>query len=186
MCLQEFTGRYVEGLALTAAANVCSEAMARDIFADVLQKMSSSNPFIKKKACLCMINVLNKVPDMVEDMIKTLPTLLADEDHGVLISGTALFSPPFNTVAISLTLYVLRKAPSYIPKFRKLVPRLIKKMKVIISGSFKSEYNIGGVPDPFLQVELLKLLCLLATNDADSSDQLGDLLALVGLEGRVQ
>ena len=92
VCVQEITGRYVEGLALTAAANVCSEAMARDIFADVLQKMSSSNPFIKKKACLCMINVLNKVPDMVEDMVKTLPTLLADEDHGVLISGTCPFS----------------------------------------------------------------------------------------------
>ena len=89
--LEHFTVRYVEGLALTAAANVCSEAMARDIFADVLQKMSSSNPFIKKKACLCMVNVLSKVPDMVEDMIKTLPTLLADEDHGVLISGNCLF-----------------------------------------------------------------------------------------------
>lgn len=66
-----------------------------------------------------------------------------------------------------------------IPKFRKLVPRLIKKMKVIISGGFKSEYNVGGVPDPFLQVEMLKLLCLLATNDHDSSDMLGDLLAFV-------
>ena len=74
---------------------------------------------------------------------------------------------------------MLGKVPSYVPKFRKLVPRLIKKMKVIISGSFKSEYNIGGVPDPFLQVEMLKLLCLLATNDAESSDQLGDLLAFV-------
>lgn len=66
-----------------------------------------------------------------------------------------------------------------IPKFRKLVPRLIKKMKVIISGGFKSEYNVGGVPDPFLQVEMLKLLCLLATNDHDCSDMLGDLLAFV-------
>ena len=57
------------------------------------------------------------------------------------------------------------------------MPRLIKKMKVIISGGFKSEYNVGGVPDPFLQVEMLKLLCLLATNDADSSDALGESLA---------
>ena len=82
-----FTRSYVVGLALTAAANVCSEAMARDIFTDVLQKLSSSNPFIKKKACLCMINILNKIPEMVEDMMKSLPSLLADEDHGVLISG---------------------------------------------------------------------------------------------------
>ena len=83
------------------------------------------------------------------------------------------------TAAVSLTSFILHKNPSMIPKFRKLVPRLIKKMKVIISGGFKSEYNVGGVPDPFLQVEMLKLLCLLATNDHDSSDMLGDLLAFV-------
>lgn len=77
---------------------------------------------------------------------------------------------------------MLKKSPALIPKFRKLVPRLIKKMKTIISGGFKSEYNVGGVPDPFLQVEMLKLLCMLATNDHDSSDALGDLLALVGLK----
>ena len=82
---------YVAGLALTAAANVCSESMARDIFSDVLAKMSSSNPFIKKKACLCMINILNKIPEMIEDVVKALPTLLSDEDHGVLISGKDCF-----------------------------------------------------------------------------------------------
>ena len=35
------------------------------------------------------------------------------------------------------------------------------------------------MPDPFLQVEMLKLLCLLATHDTESSDALGDLLAFV-------
>lgn len=78
---------YVAGLALTAAANVCSESMARDIFSDVLLRMSSSDPYLRKKACLCMISVLSKIPEMVDDMIKSLPTLLSDEDHGVLISG---------------------------------------------------------------------------------------------------
>ena len=82
-------------------------------------------------------------------------------------------------VAVSLTNFVLKKNPSYITKFRKLVPRLIKKMKVVISSGFKSEYIVGSVPDPFLQVEMLKLLCLLATNDHESSDMLGDLLAFV-------
>ena len=86
MIWKSFTS-YIAGLALTAATNVCSESMARDIFSDVLLRLSNSDPFIRKKACLCMISVLAKIPEMVEDMIKTLPTLLADEDHGVLISG---------------------------------------------------------------------------------------------------
>lgn len=67
--------------------------MARDIFSDVLLRMSCSDPFIRKKACLCMISVLTKIPEMVDDMIKSLPTLLSDEDHGVLISGTVSLSP---------------------------------------------------------------------------------------------
>ena len=87
MNLNCFIYSYIAGLALTAAANVCSESMARDIFSDVLQRMQCSDPFLKKKACLCMINVLEKVPEMIDDMIKVLPPLLSDEDHGVLISG---------------------------------------------------------------------------------------------------
>ena len=49
----------------------------------------------------------------------------------------------------------------------------------MISAGFKSEYNVGGVPDPFLQVEMLKLLCMLARNDAKSSEMLVEVLAQV-------
>ena len=38
---------------------------------------------------------------------------------------------------------------------------------------------MGGVPDPFLQVEMLKLLCMLARNDAKSSEMLVEVLAQV-------
>ena len=74
---------------------------------------------------------------------------------------------------------MLKKNPSYIPKFRKLIPSLNKKLKNVISAGFKSEYNVGGVPDPFLQVEMLKLLCMLARNDAKSSEMLVEVLAQV-------
>ena len=33
-------------------------------------------------------DIFTKVPELTEDMIKSLPTLLGDEDHGVLISGS--------------------------------------------------------------------------------------------------
>ncbi|KAK8793438.1 hypothetical protein WA158_004797 [Blastocystis sp. Blastoise] len=158
---------YISGLALTAAGNICSEPMARDIFNDVALRLDSSNPFLKKKACLCLITLLGKVPDLFDNVVKKLPQLIVEEDHGVLISG------------LSLIHYSLTNFPEYIPKFRKLVPRLQKRLRTIISGGYKSEHSVTGVPDPFLQVEILKLLSLLCHGDVDSSDILSDILALI-------
>ena len=69
--------------------------MARDIFADVLQRMNCSDPFLKKKACICMISVLSKVPEMTEDMIKAGHLALEDPNIDVVIMGLQPIAPGF-------------------------------------------------------------------------------------------
>ena len=61
--------------------------MARDVFPVVKNLLSCDNPYLKKKACLAMITIIQLVPDMIEDMVRSLPKLLCDSDHGVLVSG---------------------------------------------------------------------------------------------------
>ena len=158
---------YIAGLALTAAGNLCSEPMARDILSDVALRLESSNPTLKKKACLCLITLLEKVPDLFENVVRKLPQLIVEEDHGVFLSGLTLIE------------FCLQQFPEYIPKFRKLVPRLVKRLRTIISGGYKSEHSVNGVPDPFLQARLLSLLSLLCHNDVDTSDILSDILAMI-------
>lgn len=54
--------------------------------------MHHENPYIRKKVCLSMIKIISVVPELIDDMVKSLPTLLLDNDHGVLISGFRSFS----------------------------------------------------------------------------------------------
>ena len=42
-----------------------------------------------------------------------------------------------------------------------------------------AEYDIAGITDPFLQAKILRLLRILGTKSADSSDEMNDILAQV-------
>lgn len=78
-------------LALTFCGNCCCEPLARDVFPEIVPFMHHENLYIRKKVCLSMIKIVTVVPELIEDMIKSLPTLLLDNDHGVLISGFELY-----------------------------------------------------------------------------------------------
>ena len=77
-------------LALTFCGNCCCEPLARDVFPEIVPFMHHENLYIRKKVCLSMIKIISVVPELIDDMIKSLPTLLLDNDHGVLISGLDL------------------------------------------------------------------------------------------------
>ena len=127
--------------------------------------------------------MLSKAPDLIDGLVRSIPVLLVDNDHGVLISGTMHYSP--FTLAIQLTLVILEQSPSYIPRFRKLVPRLIKRLRVVASGNGKAECAIGSVPDPFVQIMMLKLLRVLALEDAGATESVADVVTSVGIRGVV-
>lgn len=152
---------------MTFCGNRCNEPLARDVFPEVIPLYSSDNPYIRKKACLASIKLISIVPDLLDDMVRSLPTLLNDDNHGVFVS------------AIQLTKETLRIAPTYIPRFRKLIPRLCKRLRSVISGNGKSECYVGSVPDPFVQTQLLQLLHLLAENDDESTEVVMDTVSLV-------
>ena len=78
-------------LALTFCGNCCCEPLARDVFPEIVPFMHHENLYIRKKVCLSMIKIVTVVPELIDDMIKSLPTLLLDNDHGVLISGFELY-----------------------------------------------------------------------------------------------
>ena len=125
-----------------------------------------------------MIRMLSKAPDLIDGLVRSIPVLLVDNDHGVLISGTVNYS--LFTLAIQLTLVILDQSPDYIPRFRKLVPRLIKRLRVVASGNGKAECAIGSVPDPFVQVMMLKLLRVLAMDDESATESVADVVTSVG------
>ena len=75
-------------MALTFCGNRCCDPLARDVFTEILPILSGDNSYLKKKAALALTKIIQLVPDLIEDMVKLLPALLSDSDHGVLVSGS--------------------------------------------------------------------------------------------------
>ena len=172
--------KFVAGLALCTIGNLATADMSRDLAPEVDKHLKAENPYLRKKANLAMARCLTKCPDMVEDFIERVVTLLKDKNHGVMITVVQLMTQvlmidyqnaveegenPFDTDC--------RKA------FLRLVPMLVKMLRNLLSSGYSPEYEIAGISDPFLQVQLLTLLRLLGAKNEKASEEMNDVLAQV-------
>ena len=74
---------------------------------------------------------------------------------------------------------LIEVSPKCVTIFRSQVPTLVRALKNLVLNNYKPEHDVGGITDPFLQVELLRLLAVLGHGDVDASDEMSDLLAQV-------
>ncbi|PFH34313.1 adaptin n terminal region domain-containing protein [Besnoitia besnoiti] len=161
--------QYVNGLALTALGNIGTAEMCGAIMTQVEDLLRCSNPFIRKKAALCGVRLVKRVDDCEEKLVACLPALLADRNHGVLISACALITA------------LVEKNPGLVDGLRSHIQSLVKSLKACLTAGYAhaAEYDIAGITDPFLQCRLLRVLALLAKGDSASSASLSDVLAHV-------
>ncbi|KAG0558689.1 hypothetical protein KC19_10G046900 [Ceratodon purpureus] len=161
------TNQFIVGLALCALGNICTAEMARDLAPEVEKLLHSNNSYIRKKAALCSVRIVRKVPDLVEYLTIPASGLLTDKHHGVLVSGVKLCTELCQANELALE------------HFRKHVSTMVRVLKNLVVSGYAPEYDINGITDPFLQIRLLRLLRLLGKNDADVSDIMSDILAQV-------
>lgn len=81
---------YVVGLALATFGNIASEEMARDLSEEVARLMGSSNTYIRRKAAICAMRIVRKVPDLLDHFSGRTKQLLSDKNHGVLLCAVTL------------------------------------------------------------------------------------------------
>ncbi|XP_004509843.1 AP-1 complex subunit gamma-2-like [Cicer arietinum] len=162
------TNQYIVGLALCALGNICSAEMARDLAPEVERLLQFRDPNIRKKAALCSIRIIKKVPDLAENFVNPATALLREKHHGVLITGVQLCTElcKVNSEALEHT----RK---------KCTEGLVRTLKDLANSPYSPEYDIAGITDPFLHIKLLRLLRALGEGDADASDSMNDILAQV-------
>eukprot|EP00928_Gymnodinium_smaydae_P077105 TRINITY_DN6028_c0_g1_i2.p1 TRINITY_DN6028_c0_g1~~TRINITY_DN6028_c0_g1_i2.p1 ORF type:complete len:875 (+),score=226.66 TRINITY_DN6028_c0_g1_i2:116-2626(+) len=161
--------QYVNGLALCALGNIASPEMCRALSREIEKMLSSSNPYIRKKAALCAARVIRKVEEVEDKFNRCLASLLDDRNHGVLISSCGLLTT------------LLELNPSYVKEFRRQIPMLVRMLRNLVTSGYgnAAEYDVAGIIDPFLQVKILRLLRMLGTNSVDASDEMNDILASV-------
>uniref|UniRef100_A0A674PAJ4 AP-1 complex subunit gamma n=1 Tax=Takifugu rubripes TaxID=31033 RepID=A0A674PAJ4_TAKRU len=161
------SNQYIQSLALCTLACMGSAEMCRDLAPEIERLLRASNSYVKKKAALCAVHIVRKVPDLGELFASAARSLLTEKNHGVLHGAVVLITQ------------LCGQSPEALKRFRKAVPDLIQIMKSLIVSGYSPEHDVSGVSDPFLQVRILRLLRILGHNHEAASDTMNDLLAQV-------
>ena len=172
--------QYVVGLALCTLGNIASIEMSRDLFLEVESLLSTANPYIRRKAALCAMRIVRKVPDLQEHFINKAKALLSDRNHGVLLCGLTLVTTLCEADEGEMD-EDEDEQPSRgtVEMVRPLVPQLVRTLKSLTSSGYAPEHDVSGITDPFLQVKILRLFRVLGRGDAATSEQINDILAQV-------
>ncbi|KAI9003185.1 Clathrin/coatomer adaptor, adaptin-like protein [Gaertneriomyces semiglobifer] len=158
----------VVGLALCTLGNISSQEMARDLAPEVEKLLSSSNSYVRKKAALCALRIIKKVPDLLENFVSRAKQLLNERNHGVLLTG------------ITLLIEMCKASPEVTKDLRThSVSVLVRHLKNLVTAGFSPEHDVNGITDPFVQVKILRLMRILGKGDVEASEAMNDILAQV-------
>uniref|UniRef100_A0A8D3BJU6 AP-1 complex subunit gamma n=1 Tax=Scophthalmus maximus TaxID=52904 RepID=A0A8D3BJU6_SCOMX len=163
--------QYVQGLALCTLGCMGSSEMCRDLAGEVEKLLKTSNSYLRKKAALCAVHVIRKVPELMEMFLPATKNLLSEKNHGkckwfIRIEFAGSQEMCFSCVIADFVLF-------------PLVPQLVRILKNLIMSGYSPEHDVSGISDPFLQVRILRLLRILGKSDDDSSEAMNDILAQV-------
>jgi len=159
--------QYISGLACCSIGNIASPEICRDLSPEVEKLMVGSNPFVSKKAALCAIRILRKCPELVDTFTERIGTLLGSRNHAVLLTSLKLMRE-----------IIITDVDMVLP-LRRHVTTLIAALKNLVLSGYAPEHDVHGIVDPFLQVEILRVLRLLGKGHSETSDQMNDILAQV-------
>jgi len=119
------------------------------------------------------MRICRKVPDLQEHFLEKATTLLSDRNHGVLLCGLTLVTSLCEADEAE------GGEEGIVEKFRPFSGGLVRTLKALASSGYAPEHDVTGITDPFLQVKILQLLRVLGRGDAQTSEQINDILAQV-------
>ena len=154
-------------LALNAIGDICTKDMCNELGMTVSNLLNSNNSNIKKKAACASTYIIRKCPELIENFIDKVPSLLEDKTHSVCLTG------------INLALEIIRQKPEFISKIKKYHEMFVKLEKNLLSISYAPEFDVNGITDPFLQAKILEIMKFTVKNNKNLSDELGDLFVSV-------
>ncbi|XP_074090932.1 AP-1 complex subunit gamma-like 2 isoform X2 [Macrotis lagotis] len=157
----------VQGLALCTLSTMGSAEMCRDLANEVERLLVRPSPYIRKKAVLAAVHMIRKVPELSDIFLPPCIQLLHERHHGILM-GT-----------ITLITVLCEQNPAALTHFQQVVPQLVQILRTLVTSGYSAEHSVAGVSDPFLQVQVLRLLRILGRNHEESSEAMNDMLAQV-------
>lgn len=159
---------FIVGQALCCLGNVASPELARDLYQNVEKIITTSNSYLRKKACIVAAKLIEKDEDLGEYFIPKLATLINEKVSSSLLGTLKLIES-------------LNQNPEHHKQLSSYIPKIVENLKRVSSSGYIPDYDVVGVNDPFLQVALLRVLRLLAINDGAQPylEQVNDILTQV-------
>ncbi|WVQ79744.1 hypothetical protein IAT38_001844 [Cryptococcus sp. DSM 104549] len=135
-------------LALHAIATLGGKEMAESLAENVYRSMISatSTTFVKKKAALTLLRLYRKHPTVmpIAEWAERIIAMMEDRDPGVVMTITTL-----------VTTMAQAELEAFSGCYQKAVNLLDK---IVFDGNYPTEYVYYKVPNPWLQIKLLRLL----------------------------
>lgn len=137
------TNKYECGMAINCLANIATPDLARDLLGDVVNLLTSSRPFVRKKAVLLLYKLYLKFPEGLRLTFDRLKAKLEDDDHAVMSSAVhvicelarkmprnylALAPQFFNLLTHSSNNWMLIKVVKLLGSLVPEEPRLARKL----------------------------------------------------------
>lgn len=162
------------GLAINCLANICTPDLARDLAADVVALLSSSRPYVRKKACLVLFKIFLKFPDALRPAFPRLKDKLEDHDPSVVSAAVTVICElakknPKNYIAIAPILYKILTTCNnnwQLIKLIKLFGSLLQVEKRLAKKLIQPLHNImNSTPAVSLMYECIQTCTIGLTHD---------------------
>jgi len=69
-------------LALAALSEITTADMCRELAPEVCKLLTSGNNYVKKKAALAATRIIRRVPELIDEFIEKITSLMEERHHG--------------------------------------------------------------------------------------------------------
>ena len=148
---------------LIAATSLITSDMVPALSGEVTKLISHESQTVRKKAIIALHRFFQLAPDVVssEELMEKARKVLCDRDPSVMGS------------CLNVIEDMAKRNPVEI---KPLIPSLVSILKQIAEKRLPDEFNYHRVPAPWMQIRVVRILCLLGQADAEASSGMYEVL----------
>ncbi|KAK3008025.1 hypothetical protein RJ639_013437, partial [Escallonia herrerae] len=160
--------------ALNAVCRLINEETIPAVLPQVVELLEHPKEAVRKKAVMALHRFYQRSSSSVSHLVSNFRKRLCDSDPGVM---GATLCPLFDLITIDVNSY------------KDLVVSFVSILKQVAERRLPKSYDYHQMPAPFIQIKLLKILCLLGNGDKQSSEHMytvvGDIMRKCDLTSNI-